>query len=185
MKSSRPSFSIASESTLHRKLAAADLRLLILSLLAAGPMHGYEIIAAIHARSQGYYRPSPGTVYPALAHIKEYGCATAGQISNRKVHRISEDGRSRLQQHRDRVASLWDRLERAGRKSARPAATVPASDTVSRSRAALDQALGTRIGAAPEEERRIARILNRAAAEILSQEAGLSHGAHETSVNRP
>jgi DNA-binding PadR family transcriptional regulator len=172
MSASRPSFSIDSQLAAGRKLAAADLRLLILSLLAGGAMHGYEIIAAIQTRSGGYYRPSPGTVYPALAYIKECGHATAGPISNRKVYRITQDGRSSIEGNRSRLIFLWDWLETGGRKLARIAAQMPASDTVAPSRAALDEAIRTRIGAAPEEQRRIARILDRAAAQILAEDAG-------------
>jgi DNA-binding PadR family transcriptional regulator len=172
MSGSKPSFSVDSHWAAGRKLAAADLRLLILSLLAAGAMHGYEIIAAIQARSGGYYRPSPGAVYPALAYIKECGHATVGPISNRKVYRIAQAGSSSIEENRGRLIFLWDRLETGGRKLARIAATMPASDTVTPSRAALDEAIRTRIGAAPEEQRRIARILDRAAAQILGEDAG-------------
>jgi DNA-binding PadR family transcriptional regulator len=166
-----PAFSIDPELVSGRKLAAADLRLLILSLLADAPLHGYEIIAAIQTRSRGYYRPSPGTVYPALAYIREHGQATAEKFSNRSTHRITGSGRTLLEEERDRARLLWDRLARGGRKLAQVAVDAPVSEAVSRARAALDQALRARAASEPDEERRIAQILNRAAAEILSDPA--------------
>ena len=54
-----------------RKLASADLQLLILGLLAEKPRHGYEIIKALDELSRGFYAPSPGMVYPALTYVEE------------------------------------------------------------------------------------------------------------------
>ena len=56
-----------------RKLGAADLRLLILALLAERPSHGYELIKALEERSGGFYSPSPGMIYPALTYLEEIG----------------------------------------------------------------------------------------------------------------
>ncbi|HEV2332187.1 MAG TPA: PadR family transcriptional regulator, partial [Gammaproteobacteria bacterium] len=54
-----------------RKLASGDLQLVILSLLADKPRHGYEIIKDVEERSGGFYSPSPGVVYPALTYLEE------------------------------------------------------------------------------------------------------------------
>src|SRR5688572_29640957 len=54
-----------------RKLASADLQLLILALLAEKPRHGYELIKAFEERSSGFYTPSPGMIYPALTYLEE------------------------------------------------------------------------------------------------------------------
>jgi len=43
-----------------------ELRLIVLSLVAESPRHGYEIIKALEERSGGFYSPSPGVIYPAL-----------------------------------------------------------------------------------------------------------------------
>ena len=50
-----------------RKLGSGDLQLLIMALLEERPRHGYEIIKALEETSKGFYVPSPGMVYPALA----------------------------------------------------------------------------------------------------------------------
>jgi Transcriptional regulator PadR-like family len=44
-----------------------DVRAAALFLLAEGPLNGYQIMQEIEKRSDGVWRPSPGSVYPALA----------------------------------------------------------------------------------------------------------------------
>ena len=83
-----------------RKLASADLQLLILELLAEKPRHGYEIIKALDERSKGFYAPSPGMVYPALTYLEEIGHATVETEGARKLYHITELGRAHLEEHR-------------------------------------------------------------------------------------
>ena len=45
----------------------------ILRLLAERPMHGYELITELEERTGGRWRPSPGSVYPALAQLEDEG----------------------------------------------------------------------------------------------------------------
>ena len=50
-----------------------DVRAAALALLAEEPMNGYQIIQAIGERSDGVWRPSPGSVYPALQQLEDEG----------------------------------------------------------------------------------------------------------------
>ena len=43
-----------------------DLKFVILRLVSRQPMHGYEVMKELEKESGGYYRPSPGSVYPTL-----------------------------------------------------------------------------------------------------------------------
>src|SRR5262249_43187963 len=43
-----------------------DVKYFILEVLAQGPRHGYDVIAALEEKTGGRYRPSPGSVYPTL-----------------------------------------------------------------------------------------------------------------------
>ena len=43
-----------------------DVRSAILALLNERPMHGYEIIGELSDRTEGLWRPSPGSIYPTL-----------------------------------------------------------------------------------------------------------------------
>src|SRR5262249_30331614 len=50
-----------------------DVRTAALLLLAEGPLNGYQIMQEIEKRSDGVWRPSPGSVYPALAQLEDEG----------------------------------------------------------------------------------------------------------------
>src|SRR6201986_4048511 len=82
-----------------RKLASADLQLLILKLLDEKPRYGYEIIKELDERSKGFYVPSPGMVYPALTYLEEIGHATVAADGARKLYNITEAGQEHLAKH--------------------------------------------------------------------------------------
>ncbi|MEO1158773.1 MAG: PadR family transcriptional regulator, partial [Pseudomonadota bacterium] len=69
----------------RRPLDHGDLRLLILSLIAEQPRHGYDLIAEIEARTGGTYKPSPGVMYPALAVIQDMGLAKVKKEDGKNV----------------------------------------------------------------------------------------------------
>jgi len=177
-----------------RKLAAADLRLLILRLLADQPQHGYQIIKALGERSNGFYVPSPGMVYPALANLQGIGHVGGETEGRRKRYRISDAGRKHLQDRRAaadallaqfaHVGARMARLRRAliadgdvARNSdvARGAETPPdardscCSAELRRAQRQLRRALDAKGGGSREQQQRIAHILNRAAAAVLGE----------------
>lgn len=86
------------------------MRYLVLDALAQQPRHGYEVIQAIEERSGGTYRPSPGVVYPTLQLLEELGHTKVLEQDARKVHAITDEGRSDLELHRDEVADFYDRF---------------------------------------------------------------------------
>src|SRR3990172_5444056 len=49
------------------------LRMWTLSLIARGPKNGAEIVDAIEQMTQGWWRPSPGSIYPLLADLQREG----------------------------------------------------------------------------------------------------------------
>jgi DNA-binding PadR family transcriptional regulator len=166
-----------------RKLASADLQLVLLALLAEKPSHGYELIKALEDRSDGFYAPSPGMIYPALTYLEEIGHATVEPEGAKKLYRITDEGRHHLEQNRTTVDAILAELARIGGKmehirrifaGAEPASEAEESDfDAGRSdefhvaRRALRNALRNKGGCAPEEARRIADVLRRATAEIL------------------
>ncbi len=58
---------------MHRR---RGLRIWVLSLLARGPKNGAEIMNAIEEMSQGWWRPSPGSIYPLLDSLVQEGFIT-------------------------------------------------------------------------------------------------------------
>lgn len=56
-------------------------------------MHGYELITELEARSSGRWRPSPGSVYPALTRMEEQGLVIANEVDGKKVLSLTAHGR--------------------------------------------------------------------------------------------
>jgi DNA-binding PadR family transcriptional regulator len=66
----------------------------LLVVLAERPMHGYELITELEARSSGRWRPSPGSIYPALTRMEEQGLLAAGEVEGKKVFSLTARGRA-------------------------------------------------------------------------------------------
>ena len=72
-----------------------DVRAAILVLLSERPMHGYEMIQEISNRSEGLWRPSPGSVYPTLQLLVDEGLIVATESEgSRKLFDLTDDGRT-------------------------------------------------------------------------------------------
>lgn len=167
-----------------RKLTSADLQLLVLGLLAEKPCYGYEIIKALEERSKGFYIPSPGMVYPALTYLEEIGYATVEADGSRKLYRITASGQEYLDGNRSRAEELFTQFVRVGERMDRVRRAMHAQETeqdisadqegrgskeLHRARKELKRALLDKWDSSREEHQRIAEILTRATAEILSQ----------------
>lgn len=73
-----------------------DVRAAILTLLAEadGPKHGYEMIREIGERSGGFWKPSPGSVYPTLQLLADEGLiANVGGKSGKRLFELTDAGR--------------------------------------------------------------------------------------------
>ena len=55
---------------MHRK---RGLRMMVVSLLSSSPKNGVEIMDGIEAMTRGWWRPSPGSVYPLLEMMEGEG----------------------------------------------------------------------------------------------------------------
>jgi DNA-binding PadR family transcriptional regulator len=73
-----------------------DIKFLILEVLADGPRHGYDIIMELEAKSNGRYRPSPGSVYPTLTLLEEGAYISGDTAEGKRVFTITERGRELL-----------------------------------------------------------------------------------------
>lgn len=159
-----------------RQFSADDLQLMLLALIAEQPSHGYELIKAIETRSNGFYSPSPGMIYPALTYLDDVGFVASQAEGNRKRYALTDVGRAHLDAQRERVDTLLARLTHLARKMdfMRRAFAGEAGDESSggwlpefvEARVALKHALLHKSGANPDEQRRIAAILRHATAEI-------------------
>ena len=69
-----------------------DIRAAVLALLSEQPMHGYQIITELESRSQGAWRPSPGSVYPTLQALEDQGLVRSVERDGRKVIELTTEG---------------------------------------------------------------------------------------------
>lgn len=69
----------------HRRRRRGDVRLALLMLLAVDhPLNGYQLMQGLEQRSEGRWRPSPGSVYPALQQLEDEGL----------IHSVPTEGES-------------------------------------------------------------------------------------------
>lgn len=79
----------------HRGRARrGDVRAALLALLAEEPRNGYGLMQEIEHRSEGVWRPSPGSVYPALQQLEDEGLVRATEIDGRKHFELTDEGRA-------------------------------------------------------------------------------------------
>jgi DNA-binding PadR family transcriptional regulator len=69
----------------------------VLAILAEGPRHGYEIMGAIEERRG--FRPSPGSIYPALQMLDEGDFLDSREVDGKRVYSITETGKAMLDEH--------------------------------------------------------------------------------------
>ncbi|TDB88935.1 PadR family transcriptional regulator [Micromonospora fluostatini] len=100
---------------------------LILTALAAGPMHGYGLILEVTELSQGRLSLRPGTLYGSLDRLADEGLVTVDRKEivdgrARKYYRLTDEGTTLLRTETDRmrraVEAATSRL--AGRGATQP-----------------------------------------------------------------
>jgi DNA-binding PadR family transcriptional regulator len=92
------------------RVRRGDVRAAILDLLAEGqPWNGYQIIQEIAERTQGVWRPSAGSVYPALQLLEDESLISAAAGEDRKRnYTLTDEGRAYVQAHADELRASWD-----------------------------------------------------------------------------
>lgn len=133
-----------------------DVRAAILVLLGERPMHGYEMIQEIGERSNGIWKPSPGSVYPTLQLLVDEGLILGTETGgSRKLFELTEEGRAAATAV---VAPPWDAI----------------TEGVDPRHLQLRDAVGQLFGAVaqsahaatPEQQQRIIDIVNTARREV-------------------
>lgn len=100
---------------MDRDRLKGNMDLLLLSVLSAGPAHGYAIIAALRDRSEGTFDLPEGTIYPALHRLESAGLLASdwstGSGRKRRVYALTDLGVAALAAER----SEWRRFAGAVR----------------------------------------------------------------------
>ena len=84
-----------------------DVRAAIVTLLAEEPRNGYQIIQEIEQRTDGVWRASSGSVYPALAQLEDEGLIEPVGEGGRKLFTLTAAGREHAEQNAEHLARIW------------------------------------------------------------------------------
>ena len=107
-----------------------ELRLLVLTMIAVQPSHGYELMKAIEDRFAGSYSPSPGVIYPTLSWLEDMGYASVeAQEGGRKRYSTTPEGEAFLVANREAADALLIRAV-PSRGEGRPAPVVRAMENL-------------------------------------------------------
>jgi DNA-binding PadR family transcriptional regulator len=93
-----------------RKARRGDIRTAALLLLAEEPRNGYQLMQEIEQRSEGAWRPSPGSVYPALSQLEDEGLIRAEEIDGRKAYRLTVEGLARVEERDASLPAPWEQV---------------------------------------------------------------------------
>src|SRR5579875_1225450 len=85
---------------MNRERIKGHLDLLLLSVLSAGPAHGYAIITALRDRSDGTFDLPEGTIYPALHRLENAGLLSSSWAAadgrRRRVYALTDSDAAAL-----------------------------------------------------------------------------------------
>jgi DNA-binding PadR family transcriptional regulator len=90
-----------------------DIRAAVLRLLAEQPMHGYQMIQELSARSGGAWSPSAGSVYPTLQMLADEGLIVSEESAGKKIFSLTEAGTAAVAEIADQPAP-WDDAAHSG-----------------------------------------------------------------------
>jgi DNA-binding PadR family transcriptional regulator len=83
-----------------------ELQLVLLALLAERPRHGYDVMTELGRLFGPAYRPSPGSVYPAVEALEAEGLLEGSEGDGRTTYRITPVGAQALQDRGEMLAAF-------------------------------------------------------------------------------
>lgn len=103
------------------RVRRGDVRSAILDVVRAAEeageqINGYQVIQQISERSDGAWRPSPGSVYPTIQQLHDEGLLETDDERGRKTLGLTAEGRQYVAEHPDELAQVWRPFERERRE---------------------------------------------------------------------
>ncbi len=94
------------------RVRRGDVRSAILDVLssASEPVNGYQVIQQIAERTDGAWKPSPGSIYPTIAQLEDEGLVEDAP-TGRKAIQLTEAGTAYAEEHADELAAVWAPFE--------------------------------------------------------------------------
>src|SRR3954462_15694716 len=90
------------------KARRGDVRMAALLLLAEEPRNGYQIMQELEERSEGMWRPSPGSVYPALQQLEDEGLIRSDEADGRRLYHLTDAGQAYVAERPDDQPAPWE-----------------------------------------------------------------------------
>ncbi len=93
-----------------RRARRGDVRIALLMLLAEEPRNGYGLMQEIEQRSDGRWRPSPGSVYPALSQLEDEGLVRSEDApgATGRLFSLTDAGRAEVDSRESSKPAPWD-----------------------------------------------------------------------------
>ncbi len=91
-----------------RRARRGAVKAAVLVLLGEEPRNGYALMQEIEARSEGAWRPSPGSIYPALALMEDEGLIKPVGSGDERKYELTDEGRKRLAQRAADAPAPWE-----------------------------------------------------------------------------
>jgi DNA-binding PadR family transcriptional regulator len=91
-----------------------DVRYALLIALLDGPGHGYELIQVLEEKTEGRWKPSPGSVYPTLQLLADEDLVTSTERDGKRIFELTEQGRTEAQARLDDEGLPWEGIDELG-----------------------------------------------------------------------
>ncbi len=92
----------------RHRMRRGNVRAAILLLLEDSPRNGYQVMQELEERSGGAWRPSPGSVYPALQLLADEGLIRGETREGGTIYELTDAGRKHVEEHREGLGSPWE-----------------------------------------------------------------------------
>ena len=92
--------------SLRQAMRRGSLKLLILNMVSAKPMHGYEIAKEISSTFNGMYEPSPGVIYPTLQWLEDQGYVRGNRQDGKITYKITDSGKKFLKRYAEELTQI-------------------------------------------------------------------------------
>jgi DNA-binding PadR family transcriptional regulator len=93
------------EITRHQVFRPGELPLVLLALLANAPMNGYDLLAELGRLFGPGYKPSPGSVYPAIQALLGEKLIRSDKAA-RKAYEVTATGIAALERRAEMLAAI-------------------------------------------------------------------------------
>ncbi|HVW16814.1 MAG TPA: PadR family transcriptional regulator [Solirubrobacteraceae bacterium] len=146
-----------------RRASRGDVRAAVLLLLAEEPRNGYALMQELEQRSEGAWRPSPGSIYPALAQLEDEGLIRAQEGGGSgRTFELTDEGRAHVEERRADLGEPWANVGPRMPKEARELGELVrgvAKAAVEVLRSGTDEQRGQAVALLTETRRSLYRIL--------------------------